>query len=41
MRDIPVRVITHQLAALAGLSAFAQAPARFEVSTEGRRWRID
>ncbi len=40
MRDIPVRVITHQLAALTGLSAFAQAPARFEVSTEGRRWRI-
>ena len=39
MRDIPIRVITHQLAALSGLSAFARTPSRFEVSTEGRRWR--
>ncbi|EFM60996.1 glucokinase [Brucella sp. BO2] len=40
MRDIPVRVITYQLAALTGLSAFARTPSRFEVSTEGRRWRM-
>lgn len=40
MRDIPIHVITHQLAALSGLSAFARTPSRFEVSTDGRRWRI-
>lgn len=39
LRDIAVHVITHQLAALSGLSAYARTPARFEVSTEGRRWR--
>lgn len=39
MRDIPVHVVTHPLAALSGLSAFARAPEGFEVSTEGRRWR--
>lgn len=39
MHDIPVHVITHQLAALSGLSAFARTPQRFEVSTDGRRWR--
>ncbi|MBN9044139.1 MAG: glucokinase [Rhizobiales bacterium] len=39
MRDIPVRVITQHLAALTGLCAFARMPSRFEVSTEGRRWR--
>lgn len=38
MRDIPVQVITHQLAALNGLSAFACSPSRFQVTTEGRRW---
>ncbi|MBV2144177.1 glucokinase [Falsochrobactrum sp. TDYN1] len=40
MRDIPIHVITHQLAALSGLSAFARTPSRFEVSTDGRRWHI-
>ncbi|WP_343312631.1 glucokinase [Brucella sp. BE17] len=39
MRDIPVHVITYPLAALSGLSAFARTPQRFEVATEGRRWR--
>lgn len=39
MREIPVRVVVHPLAALSGLSAFARAPIRFEVSTHGRRWR--
>ncbi|MGU3575918.1 glucokinase [Brucellaceae bacterium C25G] len=38
MRDIPVHIITHQLAALTGLSAFARNPGRFSVTTEGRRW---
>ncbi|MFK4823717.1 glucokinase [Paenochrobactrum sp. BZR 588] len=38
MRDIPVHIVTHQLAALNGLSAFARSPARFQVATEGRRW---
>lgn len=39
MADIPIHVITHHLAALSGLSAYARTPSRFEVSTEGRRWR--
>lgn len=39
MRSMPVFVITHPLAALTGLAAYAQTPARFGVSTEGRRWR--
>jgi len=41
MREIPVRVVVHPLAALSGLSAFARAPTRFEVATKGRRWRVD
>jgi len=41
MRDIPVRVVVHPLAALSGLSAFARTPTRFEVATEGRRWRLE
>jgi glucokinase len=39
MRTIPVYVITHPLAALAGLAAFARAPQQFGVETAGRRWR--
>ncbi len=39
LRSIPVYVITHPLAALAGLAAFARAPGRFGVETAGRRWR--
>lgn len=39
MKSIPTFVITHPLAALSGLAAFARTPARFGVATEGRRWR--
>lgn len=39
MATIPTFVVTHPLAALAGLSAYARMPDRFGVSTEGRRWR--
>lgn len=38
MRAIPVYVITHPLAALAGLAAFARIPDSFGVETRGRRW---
>lgn len=39
MKTVPVYVITHPLAALAGLAAYARTPARFGVETAGRRWR--
>jgi len=39
MSTIPTYVVTHPLAALAGLSAYACQPSRFGVATEGRRWR--
>jgi glucokinase len=39
MRAMPVYVITHPLAALAGLAAYARAPHLFGVETRGRRWR--
>ncbi|PYE87612.1 glucokinase [Phyllobacterium leguminum] len=39
MKTMPIYVITHPLAALSGLSAYARTPARFGVPTEGRRWR--
>jgi glucokinase len=39
LRAIPTYVVTHPLAALAGLSFYARQPASFGVSTEGRRWR--
>lgn len=39
MRGMPVYVITHTLAALAGLAAYARAPHLFGVETRGRRWR--
>lgn len=41
LRETPVYIITHPLAALSGLSAFARTPVRFGVATEGRRWRRD
>ncbi|MEK1855899.1 MAG: glucokinase [Phyllobacterium sp.] len=41
LRETPVYIITHPLAALSGLSAFSRTPTRFGVSTEGRRWRRD
>jgi glucokinase len=39
MSGIPTYVVTHPLAALAGLATFASMPGRFGVSTDGRRWR--
>ncbi|TKT74902.1 glucokinase [Aquamicrobium sp. LC103] len=39
METMPVYVITHPLAALTGLAAYARTPARFGVETDGRRWR--
>jgi glucokinase len=39
LRGIPVYVMTHPLAALAGLAAYARAPDLFGVETAGRRWR--
>jgi len=38
IRAMPVSVITHPLAALAGLAAYARTPGRFGVETEGRLW---
>ena len=39
LTNIPTFVITHPLAALSGLAAYARTPVRFGVSTEGRRWK--
>jgi glucokinase len=39
LRSIPAFVVTHPLAALYGLASYARTPARFGVSTEGRRWQ--
>lgn len=39
LRTIPTFVITHPLAALSGLAAYARTPIRFGVATEGRRWK--
>lgn len=39
VRAMPVYVITHPLAPVIGLAAFAGQPARFGVETKGRRWR--
>ena len=39
LKMIPTFVITHPLAALSGLAAYARTPVRFGVSTEGRRWK--
>ena len=38
LRAMPVYVVTHPLAALAGLAAYARTPARFGVELDGRRW---
>lgn len=38
MRDIPVFVITHPLAAVAGLSAYARHPEGFGIKLDGKRW---
>lgn len=39
LATIPTFVITHPLAALSGLAAYARTPVRFGVATEGRRWK--
>ena len=39
LRSIPTFVVTHPMAALAGLAAFARMPDRFGVASEGRRWQ--
>lgn len=38
MRDIPLYVVTEQLAALSGLATFARTPNFFGLETQGRRW---
>jgi glucokinase len=40
MAGMPVYVITHPLAALNGLAAYARKPDQFGVATRGRRWRV-
>ena len=39
LSTIPTYVVTHPLAAVAGLSSYARNPESFGVSTDGRRWR--
>jgi glucokinase len=39
MKSIPIFVMTHPLAALAGLAHYSRTPSRFGVSLEGRRWQ--
>ncbi|BCM16278.1 glucokinase [Mesorhizobium sp. J8] len=39
MRKMPVYVITHPLAALLGLAAYARTPSLYGVNTAGRHWR--
>jgi glucokinase len=39
MRSIPVFVMTHPLAAVAGLSAYAVNPDGFSLNLSGKRWR--
>ena len=39
LKSIPTYVVTHPLAALAGLSAYARMPSNFGLATDGRRWR--
>ncbi|MGC4024204.1 MAG: glucokinase [Mesorhizobium sp.] len=39
MSEIPIHVITHPLAALEGLAAYARNQSAFGVETHGRRWR--
>lgn len=39
MKTIPTFVVTHPLAALSGLAAYARTPANYGLATEGRRWR--
>ena len=38
MAQTPVFVVTHPLAAVAGLGAYAKAPAHFGINLHGKRW---
>ncbi|MGF0537833.1 glucokinase [Agrobacterium sp. ES01] len=38
MRTIPTFVVTHPLAALSGLAAYARTPSDFGLAVDGRRW---
>lgn len=40
MRAMPVFVMTHPLAALLGLAAYARTPDAFGIETAGRRWQF-
>ncbi|MGB8818451.1 MAG: glucokinase [Rhizobiaceae bacterium] len=40
MAQIPVFVITHPLAAVAGLSAYARTPQGFGINLSGKRWTV-
>jgi glucokinase len=41
MKETPVFVVTHPLAAVAGLSAYALKPRSFALNLSGKRWRRD
>jgi glucokinase len=41
LRAMPAYVITNPRGAVSGLAAYARTPARFGVSTHGRRWKSD
>lgn len=41
LRSMPVYVITHPLAALAGLAAYAKTPSLFGVEIKGRSWQAE
>lgn len=41
LRAMPVHVVTHPLAALVGLAAYARTPSRFGIELGGRRWSRD
>ena len=39
LAGIPLKAVTHPLAALVGIAAFARNPGAFGIRTEGRHWR--
>ncbi|MCJ8517877.1 glucokinase [Pseudorhizobium tarimense] len=39
MRQIPTFVVTHPLAAIAGLASYARTPTSYGIPTQGRRWQ--
>ena len=40
MREMPIYVVTHPLAALQGLGAYARRQSAFGIETRGRRWTV-